>query len=246
MRAEAAPLLLLLLLEAAVRPGLVAAEPRPLAVPGFRAASLLLGSRPGPRPLVIGLHGNFDRPEWFCASLEPLLEGRAVALCPRGLPRTDVPPAWDRWTFPNRARLRAEMEAGIGVLRGLPGVTLAEGPILLAGFSLGAIVASRFAVEAPARFPRLYLVEGGQAVWTGAALRRFASQGGRGLLFGCGRTGCAAQSERLCKQARTLGLICRVVTAPGLGHSYTEPLPGLARPAFRELLATDPRFRLRP
>lgn len=212
-------------------------------MPGFRAASLLAATRPGPRPLVVGLHGNFDRPEWFCASLEPLLEGRAVALCPRGLPRTDVPPQWDRWTFPNRARLRAEMEAGIRVLRGLPGVALAEGPILLAGFSLGAVVASRLAVEAPARFPRLYLVEGGQAVWTEAALRRFGSRGGRGLLFGCGRAGCAAQSERLCRKARSLGLLCRVVTARELGHSYTEPLPRLAAPAFQELVASDPRFR---
>jgi pimeloyl-ACP methyl ester carboxylesterase len=220
------------------------AEAAPLALPvrGYHPAAYLKASRAGSRPLVVGLHGNFDRPEWFCESLEPLLEGRAHALCPRGVPRTEVPREADRWTLPPRGRLKSEIDAGIKVLRAVPGVTIADGPVLLAGFSLGAINAARLGVESPRRYPRLYLVEGGHAVWTAEALGRFARQGGRGLVFGCGHAGCTAQSERICRQALKLRLTCQVVSAKNLGHSYTDPLPGLARPSIKELLAGDERW----
>jgi pimeloyl-ACP methyl ester carboxylesterase len=231
----------LILIEAVVG---TRAEAAPLALPvkGFQSAAYLKATRPGPRPVVIGLHGNFDRPEWFCESLEPLLEGRAHALCPRGVRRTEVPVEADRWTLPARGRLKSEIEAGLRALREVPGVTIVDGPVLLAGFSLGAINASRLGVESPRRYPRLYLVEGGHAVWTSEAIGRFARQGGRGLLFGCGHAGCTAQSERICRQAIKLRLTCQVVSAKNLGHSYTDPLPRLARPGFKELLAGDERW----
>lgn len=37
---------------------------------------------------------------------------------------------------------------------------VASDPMVLIGFSLGAIIAARFGVEHPEKFPRLFLVEG--------------------------------------------------------------------------------------
>ncbi len=138
-----------------------------------------------------------------------------------------------------------EIEAGLlRLAQSYPGRLAAQG-ILLAGFSLGAILASRFAVAAPARFPRLYLVEGGHQVWDAPSLRQFARGGGQGVVLGCGSRLCAARSASLCQRLKDQGMACARVLAPGLGHSYTVPLPGLARVPWEELVRQDPRWTRR-
>jgi len=131
----------------------------------------------------------------------------------------------------------AELEAGARALAQRQPGRVSSGPVLLAGFSLGAILASRLAVAAPARFPRLYLVEGGQQVWTPATLASFARGGGKALVLGCGSKGCGVWARQVCAEATRRGLGCAAVVAPQLGHSYTAPLPSLAREPWRRLLA---------
>jgi pimeloyl-ACP methyl ester carboxylesterase len=216
----------------------------PLQVPGFRPAVVVPPrSSTGKRPVVVALHGNFDRPEWNCEVLPTLVEGRAWLLCIRGIPRRDTPPSWNRWTYLGRKRVMAEIDAALAALRARYPGRVDEGPLLLAGFSLGAIYSARFAVARPKRFPLLYLVEGSHKVWTPKAIRRFAKGGGQGVLFGCGRKGCGAWSRRLCRGFERLKVRCAEVTVPTLGHSYTDPLPQRALPLFRELVGADPRWQ---
>jgi pimeloyl-ACP methyl ester carboxylesterase len=232
----------LALLDGPISPRPAGAQPVSLPVSGFRQGTTLLPAGPGRRPVVVGLHGNFDRPEWFCESLARLVAGRAWVLCPRGILRGDVPREYDRWTFPGRQRVMQEIEAGLAALNRRHPARLDAGGILLAGFSLGAILAARFAVAAPARFPRLYLVEGGHQVWDAVGLRRFARGGGKGVVLGCGSRGCAARSAVLCQRLEREGVGCAQVVAPGLGHSYTAPLPTLARRSWETLVRPDPRW----
>ncbi len=215
------------------------AEPRleRLKVPGFRDAALGAPRLPGRRPIVVGLHGNFDRPEWFCGEgLARLVDGRAWLLCPRGVPRADAPREWDRWTFTARARVQAEIDAALAALRRAHPDRIADGKPILAGFSLGAIIAARLAVERPASAPLLYLVEGSLEVWDAKAIARYARGGGRAVLFGCGGKGCGAVSRRICAAMARAKLRCASATAPGLGHGYGGPLHAEVRPAFQELL----------
>jgi len=151
----------------------------PLPVPGFRPAVVVPPrSSTGRRPVVVALHGNFDRPEWNCDLLPTLAEGRAWLLCIRGIPRRDTPPSWNRWTYLGRKRVMAEIDAALAALRARYPGRVDDGPLLLAGFSLGAIYSARFAVARPKRFPLLYLVEGSHKVWSPQAIRRFAKGGG--------------------------------------------------------------------
>lgn len=218
------------------------AEARPLPVPGYRPAVVHPPRLPGPRPLVLGLHGNFDRPQWFCEAMDRLVGGRAWLLCPRGRPRRDVPAHLDRWTFLGRAAVKRELVRARAELRRRHPLEVLPGPVkpLLAGFSLGAILAARLAVARPADFPRLYLVEGSHHVWTPAAVRRFGRGGGRAVLFGCGRRGCLAQSRRICRALRRQKVTCEAVLAPGLGHGYDGALPRVAKPAFERLWSGFP------
>lgn len=234
--------LLLLLLTAPA----AADELTPLPVPGFRPAVVVAPSRAGRRPVVVALHGNFDRPSWNCETLPKLVQGRAWLLCIRGVLRRDTPREWERYTYGSRPRVLAEIDAALAALVALHGERVDPATPLLAGFSLGAIYAARFAAAQPARFPRLYLVEGSHPVWTAKNLRRFATGGGRWVLFGCGRRGCGAWSRRLCTRLGQLKVRCAEVTVPDLGHAYTDPLPQKALPDFRRMLADDPRYADQP
>src|SRR5262245_14623589 len=63
----------------------------PLEVPGFgpALAAVPLGAR-APRPLLIAVHGDHDRPEWTCGSYRHVISSRAFILCPRGPAQADV------------------------------------------------------------------------------------------------------------------------------------------------------------
>ncbi len=211
-------------------------RPRRLPVKGFNDAALVPPSGPGARPVVIGLHGNFDRPEWLCGAMSEVVAGEAWLLCPRGRLRRDTPRKWDRWTYPSRRRLRAEIKAALKTLEAAHPGRRARGPVVLAGFSLGAIYAARFAVAAPKTFPRLYLVEGSHKVWTKANIKRFGRGGGQAVLFGCGQKWCGRATRRICKALRRHGVRCAELTVPGLGHSYGRPLTTRARPLFQRMI----------
>jgi pimeloyl-ACP methyl ester carboxylesterase len=222
-----------------------AARPTPLAVRGFNAAMHVAARGTDARPVAVALHGNFDRAEWSCEAWAELVDSRAWLLCARGRPRDDVPRAYDRWTYGARGRVRAEIEAGLAALRAAYPERIAAGPVVLIGFSLGAIIAARLAIEEPSRFPRLLLVEGAHAVFTAETVRRFARRGGRGVVFGCGSRGCGVAARRVCALLLRERLECAEVTAAGLGHSYTDPIPSRARPPFDRLVSSDVRWRAR-
>lgn len=224
------------------------ARPVRLAVKGFNAAAVVPPAGAGARPLVLGLHGNFDRPEWFCGAMEEVVQGRTWLLCPRGRLRRDTPREYDRWTYPSRRRLRVEIRTALAALEAKHPGRRAVGPVVLAGFSLGAIYAARFAVAEPKKYPRLYLVEGSHKVWTAANIRRFGRGGGEAVLFGCGQKWCGAASRRICKALRRHGVQCAEITVPRLGHSYGRPLTTLARPLFSKMIlgARRPSGRQKP
>src|SRR5512142_3288779 len=39
-----------------------------------------------PRPIVVGVHGSGDRPEWSCGEWRGVVDSYAFVVCPRGTP----------------------------------------------------------------------------------------------------------------------------------------------------------------
>src|SRR6187402_2399597 len=85
-----------------------------LPVPGYGTAvvSVPLGARE-PRPVVLALHGNYDRPEWQCEVWRTITGGFPWVLCPRGVPRSDAPKSEDRWTYTTAAKVGDEVRAAL-------------------------------------------------------------------------------------------------------------------------------------
>jgi hypothetical protein len=216
----------------------------PLAVPGFRDAvvSVPTGTTT-PRPVVVALHGNFDRPEWQCDVMRTITDAYPFVLCPRGTPRTDAPRSWDRWEYGALARVEAELDAGLSALSArFPGY-VAEGPVVFTGFSLGAILGRAIVRRDPARFPRVLLTEGGSEGWD---FKGFKDRGGQRVLLGCAQAGCAQAAHGVAKQAARLGVEVRVADGGNVGHSYDGPVALAIKGHFAWLVAGDPRWAATP
>lgn len=214
--------------------------PRPerLEVPGFAPASHVVppGESAGPRPVVVVLHGNFDRPEWECDVWAEAAAGYGFVLCPRGVRTPWATRAEDRWTYGSAAKVGREIEAGLRALEArYPGRVTREGTVL-AGFSLGAILAPKLVRAAPGRYPFVFLVEGGvdQLTEEGIASLKRAGVLGVGLAMSApGRRRLAAKAVPALEAA---GLRAAYVDMKGAGHGYSRDFGPAGAAAVRALL----------
>jgi predicted esterase len=190
-------------------------------VEGFEPAvvALPLGATTK-RPVIVALHGNFDRPEWQCEVWRDIVSAYAFVLCPRGVRRADAPKKWDRWTYAGAKKTEAELEAGLLALRAEFGDYLAEGSVLFTGFSLGAIYGVGIIHRKPERYSEAILVEGGFKGWSAKLASDYAKGGGRRVLFGCGQAGCRTAAKAAAKVLERQGVATQVAYAGPTGHTY--------------------------
>ena len=167
---------------------------------------------------------------------------RAFVVCPRGVPRPDAPKSLDRWTYGKGTDVRAEIEAALTSLRTRFSGYVAEGPILYAGFSLGAIHGVGIVASDGQRFPRAVLVEGGHDGWTPARAKSFAAAGGKRVLFACGQRACKTGAAPARKNLEREGITTQLVFGGEVGHTYDGPVAAEIARVFSWLVADDPRF----
>ena len=158
-----------------------------LDVPGFGKSALAvpLGAK-SPRPIVIALHGAADRPEWACAALRSIAGPAPFILCPRGVARADFAANDPRYTFRSADDTARELRAALAELKRRFGVYVAAGPVVFAGFELGADQVAFIAPQEPSFFSRLLLIEPSPASWTTSQAALFGPAGGQRVLFAFG------------------------------------------------------------
>lgn len=209
---------------------------RALAVPGFSDAVVVVPPGRGPFGVLVAAHGNFDRPEWECATWSTLVRGRAFVLCPRGRLRDDIIPDWERYTYPSQAAMNREFDAALRALRETFGDRVARRPIAYVGFSLGAIYAVGYFRATAEPIGAAMLVEGGHSFWSSGAIRDFSRNGGRAVLFGCGQRSCVRDAQDPMRRLRDAGLDVDLASVPGAGHGYTGPIAERMAPAFERMI----------
>lgn len=231
---------------AAELPPMLTGDPlQTLPVPGFGAAvvSVPLGTRT-PRPVVIALHGNYDRPEWQCEVWRDITAGFPWVLCPRGIPRGDAPKSADRWTYSTAAKALEELRAALDSLtEGFPAHVDAQAPVFT-GFSLGAILGVH-SLTGPEGLPRVQgavLVEGGYGGWHKARAEAFMARGGTRVLFACGQSACRQASKQAAQVLQKQGVQVEVVSGGDIGHTYDGAVAEAIRERWGWITETDPRF----
>ncbi len=221
----------------------LAAPPEPrtlyaLPVPGHGGATFVAPTAPGPRPLVVFVHGSWDRPEWLCEMMDRTLQGEAWLLCLRGTLRAEHPPDGARWTVGKPEQTLAELDAAEATLRARFGDRIAPGIAGMGGFSKGTWHVVTLAQRAPARFPAILLMEGGHGALTAKTIRQLADAGTR-VALACGTRSCARTAAARCRALEKAGASCRAAVDLAVGHSYNPPFEVMGGPLFRWLLGAQ-------
>jgi hypothetical protein len=196
---------------------------------GPAAVSVPLGAMT-PRSVVVGVHGRNDRPEWACGEWRGVTDARPFVLCPHGVP-ADAPTGLGL-AFAGSERTRREIDAGLAALKARFGAYVADGPMIYAGFSLGAILGVAIVADDPARFPIAVLGEGGQTEWTPARMDAFAKGGGRRVLFVCSTESCEVETARPLAALARAGVQVRLVSAGHIGHQVDDRVVATVRAAW--------------
>ena len=217
-----------------------------IAVEGFGEASVSvpLGATE-PRPVLLALHGHADRPEWQCGTWRGISDACSFVLCPRGTALGDPkkPPTTFGWKDPEATA--KELRAALQALKKRFGDYVSKGPVVLAGYSLGAAHAVAISRQEPAFFERLVLVEGGHAAWTAGIAGIFTQRGGKRVLFVCAQSSCRQEAQRSLRFAMRAGAETRLVDAGDLGHVFDGRVAKAVKPEFGWLVAGDERWKER-
>ena len=210
-----------------------------LAVPGFGDAvvSLPLGAR-ARKPVMLAIHGNYDRADFQCGLWRSMVQDRGFILCPRGVARSDSPGPDDiRFTY--EGKFAAELDAAIAALHERYGVWVDPGPMIYIGFSLGAILARGYATRAPSRFDRFVLIEGGASGWDARASSKAGIQR---MLWACGQSPCVDAGRAAAASFERANVPSKVVYAKGAGHTYGAAVAETVRAEWEWLVSGDPRW----
>lgn len=204
-------------------------------VPGHGSATIVPPTGADPRPLIVFVHGSWDRPEWLCEMMDRTLEGAAWLLCLRGTLRAERPPDGARWTVGRPEQTLAELNAAETALRARFGDRISPGIAAIGGFSKGTWHVVTMARGAPARFPAILLMEGGHGALDKATIRALGAARTR-VALACGTRSCTRTAVARCRGLEKAGAPCRSAVDLDVGHSYNPPFERLGAPLLRWLL----------
>jgi len=196
-----------------------------------------------PRPVVIGVHGAGDKPEWTCAEWAYTTGGRAFVVCPHGA----VDPRWKGTRVWSSGRAIADAAArAVAALHARYGAHVAEGPLVYGAWSQGATLAGPAiarAAELGLPIEAAVLVEIGHtpvdARATATSLQR---AGVRRLLVSCSSLPCRDFAQRMRSAAGAAGLPLHVVDVGLRGHWFDEPVFRALAAEWSWLIEDDPRW----
>jgi pimeloyl-ACP methyl ester carboxylesterase len=211
-------------------------------VEGFESASVSvpLGAT-SPRPVVIVLHGDADRPEWQCGTWRHIAGSEVFVLAPRGLPRGAASGNVQRYTFGSFEQTAQELRAALAALKYRYGSYVAPGPAVLVGFTLGARHALRLLRQEPAFFARVVLVGPAPKAWTPTLAAAFAQRGGQRVLFACFDPGCRTASRRSVLFLHRAGADA-LLLPPGGARGLDQRMVNQLQREWSWVVSGDPRF----
>ncbi len=195
-----------------------------------------------PRPLVIVLHGDSDRPEARCRQWREISGGYPWVICPRGKELPNAAPDDRRYSFGSLTETTHELRAALAALKQQYTDHLAPGSVVMVGIGRGADIAARIARQEPSFFSRLVLTEGGADQWTSSTVTLFQRGGGKRVLLVCGQVACLEEAEARRNLSERLGILARVAAAAPSERPDDAALAAAVKKEYKWLVTGDARF----
>jgi hypothetical protein len=213
-------------------------KPTPLEVEGYQPASHVGPDdvETWPQPVVVVLHGNFDRPEWECITWKLVAGFHGWVVCPRGIRTPWATREEDRWTYRGSGATAKEVGAAIAALeKRYPG-RVSRDETVLAGFSLGAILAPPIARADPGVYPYVFLVEGGGKMMERPWVAAMKKAGVKGVGLAMSLPHLRNKAKQALPRFERAGIRAVFVDMRGAGHGYRDDFPITGRRALEQLL----------
>ena len=186
-----------------------------------------------PRPLVVGVHGAGDRPEWSCGGWRLASQSNTFVVCPQG---NKLTPQTFAWGSPQVLAMR--VDAAVAAARAKFGPYLDSGSMIFAGFSQGATFAEPFLRQNAARFTIAILAEGGYATARSPSFAKaFRAGGGRRIVLVCGTPHCFTAAVGAKPVLERAGIEALVVGDDKAGHNLNESMQRALQAAWPEISA---------
>ncbi|HEY1959378.1 MAG TPA: hypothetical protein VGH28_27395 [Polyangiaceae bacterium] len=166
-----------------------------------------------PRPIIVGLHGAQDRPDWACSEWFGAAGGRAFVVCPRGSPLAGA------WAWSSVDQIAKKSAEALAVARAHFGPWIQDGPALYGGWSQAATLGALVLAKRPDLFDAAVLVELGH---TPLDARAFAASirasHVRAVAVVCATGSCETWCDRAKPAMSNLAFECE--TAGHRGHTF--------------------------
>jgi predicted esterase len=188
------------------------------------------------RPVVLGVHGAGDRPEWSCGEWRMVFDSYAFVVCPHGAPRGGA----FVWQSSDQLEKRA-IAALVAVREKYAGYVL-DGPVVYAGFSQGSYLAPYVIRRHPDVFSMMAIDEGGYEQTGGDFPNAYFHGGGRRALLMCSTPSCEtgfASSRTLLERA---GIDARVKKLGPFGHTVNDAVIAAIKEQWKWLVRDDARW----
>ena len=188
------------------------------------------------RPVVLGVHGAGDRPEWSCGEWRAVVDSYAFVVCPHGAPRGGA------FVWQSSDQLEKRAMAALAAVREKYAPYVLDGPVVYAGFSQGSYLAPYVIRKHPDVFSMMALDEGGYEQTGGDFPRVFAHGGGRRAVLMCSTPMCEggfSPSRVLLERA---GVDARVQKLGPFGHTVNDTVIAAIQPQMKWLVRDDARW----
>jgi hypothetical protein len=204
------------------------------------AASLPVGAR-APRPVVVGIHGSKDSHTATCARWRRAFAGFAFIVCPQGVPyRGGL-----AWGSP--AIMAERIDRALALLEERHGAYVAKGPVVYAGWSLGATRGPGVIALRPGVFEPVVLAEIGHTrIDANATVNSFKKGRAGHPLIACATNRCAQFVKRLQRasnlskpQGPPVGYLDAGI---GRGHLFDDTMAKQIGSGVARVVASDPRW----
>ena len=193
------------------------------------------------RPIVVGVHGAGDRPDWACTEWQAVTAGWAIVVCPRSRwahPQDDRTYVWG-----SAEQIAASADRAVAAVRARYATWTLDTPLVYAGWSQGGTLASEVIRSRPGMYDRAVLVEVGHtALDAGSVVGGFLAGGVKRAVVSCESPKCRAFAQTFDRAARRRGLAFKVTDSGFRAHVFDERVYRALAPQFGWMFEDDARY----